>query len=288
MTTGATFAADWLDLREPFDAAARNPDLAARFIAALPPRPVLIDLGAGGGSLFRWLAPRIGGDQAWLLVDADAGLLEHALAITAAWADVHGFAVRSALDGLTLRTQGGIWRLTTRVADLADLAPLDIGQADAIVCSALLDLVSARWIARLAAATRGPVLACLNVDGHDATCPPHAADRAVTTGFRRDQARDKGFGPALGRHATAAVRAAFTARGFTVVAAPSPWRIPPDAAAMLAALVHGHAVAATLRLPAARGAIAHWQSTRLRQIAAGRLAMRVGHRDVLALPHGDP
>ena len=145
-----------------------------------------------------------------------------------------------------------------------------------------------RSISNLAAATRGPVLACLNVDGHDAMRPPHAADRAVTTGFRRDQARDKGFGPALGRHAAAAFRAAFTASGFAVTTASSPWRIPAEAAAMLTALVDGHAAAAALRLPAARGAIAHWQRTRLRQIAAGRLAIRVGHRDVLALPHGDP
>ena len=282
-----TFDAGWLDLREPFDAAARNPALAARFIAALPQRPVIMDLGAGGGSLFRWLAPRIGGDQAWLLVDADAGLLEHALRITAAWAGAHGFAVRAGSGGLTIRAPGGLWRLASRVADLADLAPLDIHEADAIVCSALLDLVSARWIAGLAADVCGPVLTCLNVDGHDAMRPLHGTDRAITAGFRRDQGRDKGFGPALGRHVEAAFRAAFAAEGFTVSTAESDWRIPPGAAQMLSALVQGHAAAATGWMPAARGTIAHWQKVRLRQIATGRLAMRIGHRDLLAIPNGD-
>ena len=282
-----TFDAGWLDLREPVDAAARNTVLADRFIAALPPRPIIMDLGAGGGSLFRWLAPRIGGDQAWLLVDADAGLLEHALHITAAWGAAQGFAVRTG-GGLALRTPGGIWRIGAKVADLADLAPLDTGAADGVVCSALLDLVSPAWITALASEVTGPVLACLNVDGHDTMLPRHAADRAITTGFRRDQSRDKGFGPSVGRHAEAAFLAAFAEEGFAVSTAPSEWRIPAGAAQMLTALVDGHAAAALRWMPSSRGAIAAWRKARLRQIATGRLAMRIGHRDLLAVPLDAP
>jgi hypothetical protein len=36
--------------------------------------------------------------------------------------------------------------------------------------------------------------------------------------------------------------------------------------------------------PPQRAAIADWLHARLRQIAAGRLAIRIGHRDSLALP----
>ncbi len=282
-----TFDAGWLDLREPFDAAARHAGLADRFIAALPPRPVIMDLGAGGGSLFRWLAPRIGGDQAWLLVDADASLLDHALNITAAWGAAQGFAVRAA-SGLMLRTPGGIWRIGAKVADLADLAPLDIGAADGVVCSALLDLVSPGWIAALAGEVTGPVLTCLNVDGHDTMLPRHAADRTITTGFRRDQSRNKGFGPSVGRHAEAFFQAAFADEGFAVSTAASPWHIPAGSAQMLSALVDGHAAAAARWMRSSRGTIAAWRKSRLRQIAAGRLAMRVGHRDLLAVPLDAP
>ena len=49
------FDGDWLDLREPHDAAARDPGLAAMLSAALPARPRVLDLGAGTGSLLRWL-----------------------------------------------------------------------------------------------------------------------------------------------------------------------------------------------------------------------------------------
>ena len=57
MTT-EEFDLEWLDLREPFDAFARNEALADALVAVLPARPRLLDLGAGTGSLLRWLAPR--------------------------------------------------------------------------------------------------------------------------------------------------------------------------------------------------------------------------------------
>ena len=281
-----TFDAGWLALRERFDAAARSPALAARFAAALPDAPVIADLGAGTGSLFRWLAPRIGRDQGWLLVDADAGLLETGLGAIAHWARARGHGVRPDGDGIAIETGAATWRVAARLADLAAIDRIGLAAADAVACSALLDLVSPRWIGALAARVRGPFLACLNVDGRDALLPRHAGDAAVRTGFRRDQARDKGFGPAAGRHAVAAVQAAFGARGFAVETAPSDWRIGAAEAEMLVALVHGHADAAARWMPSARGAIAAWERARVRQALAGRLAMRVGHRDVLALKQG--
>ena len=69
---------------------------------------------------------------------------------------------------------------------------------DAVVCSALLDLVSTAWLARLCDALTVPFLACLTADGRDTWRPRHPHDALVRTAFRRDMRRDKGFGPALG------------------------------------------------------------------------------------------
>jgi hypothetical protein len=55
----------------------------------------------------------------------------------------------------------------------------------------------------------------------------------------------------------------------------SDWRIPPTADAMLRELVLGYA-----RIAANRD----WQRARLEQIVQGELAIRIGHRDILALP----
>ena len=72
---------DWLALREPADAAARDPELAA--LAARPARRPgarwsIRDLGCGTGSLGRWLAPQLPGPQHWILHDRDTALLARA------------------------------------------------------------------------------------------------------------------------------------------------------------------------------------------------------------------
>ena len=230
------FAADWLALREPFDAAARDVGLARRLAAALPARPVVLDLGAGSGSLFRWLAPVIGRAQVWLLADADEELLLTRLrrhrtlggrARLDSDAGPSGAAGAHAGRGVA---GGGVPPRSG-----ADAPPLDA--ADVVVCSALLDLVSAAWLERLVATLSTPLLACLNVDGRDAFLPRHPLDAAVRGGFRADQGRDKGFGPALGPCAPAALHAALAAAGFAAASAPSDWRIPRSALAMLGELV---------------------------------------------------
>ena len=284
-----TFDADWLALREPFDGVSRSFELAARLDDVLPARPRILDIGAGTGSLFRWLAPIIDRAQAWILFDTDARLLEDAFAETADWAEDMGYATSwpgiGSRRALLVHTPGGAWRMEARVIDLSDVPEVlsSVG-ADAVVCSALLDLVSVRWLQRFADALRTPFLACLSVDGHDAFLPAHPFDRTVLRAFRRDQGRDKGLGPAIGPRAPQVLHAMLAARGFEVATSPSDWRIPATAAAMLDDIVTEHGRVATRHLPAYRAAIDRWYADRLRQIDRRRLAIRIGHRDSLALP----
>ena len=92
----AAFDADWLDLREAADHAARS---RAGIEQSLPPRSRrrILDLGAGTGSNCRYLAPRLGGDQQWWLLDADPRLLVAAAGRFAHWAARQGFGCR--IDG---------------------------------------------------------------------------------------------------------------------------------------------------------------------------------------------
>ena len=116
------FERDWLALREPFDHAALNVALARRLADRPAGRPRLIDLGAGTGSLFRYLAPIIGRRQDWVLVDADAALLDDAFGRTAAWARRQGFAATSPGDALLVHTPRGLWRMQVVQRDLAAVA----------------------------------------------------------------------------------------------------------------------------------------------------------------------
>ena len=74
------FSTDWLTLRECADARARDGSLAASLLASRPAGPTLrvVDLGSGIGANLRYLAPRLGHDQYWLLIDHDSTLLDYA------------------------------------------------------------------------------------------------------------------------------------------------------------------------------------------------------------------
>ncbi|NKC29974.1 class I SAM-dependent methyltransferase [Falsiroseomonas selenitidurans] len=285
-----SFDGDWLALREPHDAAARDQGLAALLAAALPARPRVLDLGAGTGSLLRWLAPLIGRAQAWTLVDADGLLLRRAFAETEDFADAFDWpATYATRKTLLVHAPGGAWRVEGLVADLRD-APrgLPLEQVDAVVNTALCDLVSADWVARIAAACaarRLPFYAALNVTGRERFTPPHRGDALVARGFTRDQNRDKGFGGiALGARAPAAIAAAFAAQGYTVHRAPSDWRIPRQDAEMVAQLASGHARAAMGQLRRERSRILDWAMDRRAQAGLMQLAARIGHADLLCLP----
>lgn len=285
-----SFDGDWLDQREPFDAHARSPELAFRLAEALPARPRLLDLGAGTGSLTRWLGPIIGRSQAWTLADADRFLIERAFVTISDRANAIGWSTTwPGKRTLLVHSPRGTWRIEGHVADLRAMpGGLPLHGVDAVVCTALCDLVSAGWIERLAeacAARRLPFYAALNVDGRERFIPPHPLDGLVLGGFARDQGRDKGFGGrALGAKATEALAAAFRARGYAVHRAASPWIVGPGQEDFAAELAFGHAEAARHALPREAGRIGRWLEAREDQAAAGRLRARIGHADLLALP----
>jgi SAM-dependent methyltransferase len=327
------FDAGWLTLREPFDQTARSVALAQRLADRLPRRPRLLDLGAGTGSLFRFLAPIIGRGQDWIIVDRDADLLDEAFGRTAAWARRQGFAATAPGDRLLVSTPHGLWRMQAVQRDLTVSFPSPLGRgsgggagrhkaevgtlpfdrttpppyplpkgegenvpapasaypdADAVLCSALLDLVSAAWLGQLFDSLHVPFLASLTVDGRDAWQPRHPNDALVRSAFRRDQRREKGFGPALGLAASSATLKALAVRDFATASAPTDWHVPRAALRMQRALIDGAADAARDASPAHSRAITDWQAARLRQAMRGRLAITIGHRDILALPQGIP
>ncbi|MBR0648977.1 class I SAM-dependent methyltransferase [Roseomonas terrae] len=284
------FDGDWLDLREAYDAVARDLELGIALAEALPARPRLLDLGSGTGSLIRWLGPIIDRAQAWTMVDADAGLMSRAFDTMAERAEAIGLnATFPGKKTLLVHTPGGAWRVEGLLADLADapdVLPLD--RVDAVVCSALCDLVSRGWVTRMAAACaarRLPFYASLNVTGRERFLPPHPIDAIVMRGFRRDQRRDKGFGgTALGPAATEALATAFAAQGYTVLRTASDWRIDRRSREMAGMIAEGHAKAA---LPWERrrfDAILAWSKARADQAMARRLSVMIGHQDLLALP----
>ncbi|MEA2195676.1 MAG: hypothetical protein QOG42_2165 [Solirubrobacteraceae bacterium] len=285
------FDAGWLRLREPFDLAARDGGLAGRFGAALRVERHgthrIVDLAAGTGAGFRALAPLLGGDQDWLLVDHDPLLIAEQSAEITRWALCNGWRCR-ALDGqVEVEGATGRWRARAHTLDLAlDLEALDSSACDGVITTAFLDLVSAAWIDRLCSLLekrRLPLLAALTVDGRRRWRPALPADASIDEGFRRHQSTDKGFGKALGAAAAEYLADRLAQLGYEVSVAPSDWCIGAGEPDMLLPLIDESAAAATEMQPAQATVLADWATVRRMQACSGVLALDVGHADVLAI-----
>jgi hypothetical protein len=286
------FVTGWLTLRERLDRLARDRRLAVTLAQRLPMRPAILDLGAGTGSLFRFMAPIIARPQRWIFADADRSLIEAAFDLTADWARKSGFTPRSRrgsrMPALSIGTPQGLWRIDALAIDLAK-APrgLPLDEVDAVTCSALLDLASRHWMERLFEVLCTPFYASMTVDGRDAWFPPHPADATVRLAFRRDQRREKGLGPALGVEATRTAEELLTALGFDTLAADSDWRIVRGERSLGRLLAGMTARAASQAMPARAGTIGNWYRARLDDAGRARLAICIGHSDILGFPPPD-
>ena len=284
------FDASWLRLREPFDAAARDRDLAAHFAAATARRGTrrIVDLAAGSGASFRALAPLIGGDQDWLLVDHDPSLIAAQAAETTRWAERSGWALHDTVEAVTITSTCGEWCMRSSALDLAQaLEAVDFAACDGVTTSAFLDLASGAWLERLSVPLirHGlPFLAMLTVDGRRGWHPAHRADERIDAAFQSDQTRDKGFGAAIGTAATAYLSERLAAAGYAVCIARSDWRIGAGHREMLLHMVEESVRVAEESEPANAALVADWSAERHAQIRSGLLSLEVGHLDMLAIP----
>jgi hypothetical protein len=292
------FSAEWLALREPHAAAARAAALVERLrrdgaSADRGPRTI-VDLGAGSGANLRWLAPRLGGEQVWRLVDHDAALLAAAEPALGAWAASRGAELRvdgaprgAGLAELVVRGENFSCRVRRTRLDLASALPrIELPSRPLVTSSALLDLVSARWLDELAQRCRAAaadVYFGLTYDGRTVCTPAEPEDAEVLELFNRHQRGDKGFGPALGP--TAALRAldVFASLGFDVTTQASDWRIPARDASFQRALLAGWLTAAVEIAPQRADALHAWHARRLAHVDALRSEIVVGHLDLVGL-----
>jgi len=252
------FTADWLDLREPVDAASRSMRLT-RDVAAILPRYRaidILDLGAGTGANVRYLAGKLPLPQRWMLVDRDERLLSRA---SRAWAS-------RCLD------------LQHAVLD----ASLFSGRA-LVTASALLDLASEAWLQALVARCReagAAVLFALTYDGRMDFAPAELEDEAMCELVNQHQRTDKGLGPAEGPAAVARASELFTAAGYYVEREASDWELTPESHELQRQLIAGWADASVATAPDQSAAVADWRARRIAHVDAGRSQLIVGNKDL--------
>ncbi|MDX2143523.1 MAG: hypothetical protein SFV19_09220 [Rhodospirillaceae bacterium] len=265
-------------MREPADVQARNVKVvdACRRHFADRESVTVCDLGTGTGASLRAFADILPERQHWTLVDHDKRNLAAAGEALTAWADT---ATRSG-DGLTLQRGPRQIEVALRVFDFAkDPAAAWTAETNLVTASALLDLASKGWIARLANAVskqKAAVLATLTFDGTIIADPTHALDKSVAEAFCLHQTRNKGFGPAAGPDAANVLQQSMERLGYKVVAGSSPWRLQDHTSKLFVRTVEG--IADAVRETGKVELVDDWLEARLNHT---RL-LEIGHHDVFA------
>ncbi|WP_229073190.1 class I SAM-dependent methyltransferase [Actinoplanes sp. DH11] len=220
------FSPDWLALREPADAEARDASLLKELPAGIR---VIRDLGCGTGSMGRWLAPRLPLPQHWIMTDRDPALLPLA---------AEGMPPQVTVD--------------THLRDVTELTPGDLTDVDLVTCSALLDVLTAAEVEALVAVcaeARVSVLFTLSVTGEVRMAPDDPLDREVEAAFNEHQRREVGGRRLLGPDAPAFAAAAFEKAGARVLTGASAWRLGPARTALTTEWLKGWAGAAGEQRP---------------------------------------
>lgn len=282
-------AASWLSLREGADGQARSTELVREVAAVLPHEDLLVvhDLGSGTGSMGRWLAPLLMARSApqvtppltplltqpfarqhWVLHDRDADLLAEA-------------AVRPVVRG------GEPVSVRIRCGDVTWLSADDLSGAGLITASALLDMLTAAELERLAGvcvAADCPALITLSVTGRVELEPADPMDRAIRDAFNAHQRRNVGRARLLGPDAADAAVEAFRRQGVQVLVRPSPWRLGAADAALTTHWLQGWVGAACAQDPDLIDDAAPYLLRRIASAVDGGLRVTVRHDDLLAMP----
>jgi SAM-dependent methyltransferase len=273
------FSREWLGLREPADAAARNTTVANTVSARFAQRDKLyiVDLGCGTGANLRATASMLPNEQHWRLVDSDLALLDVARATLISWAD------QAERNGDQLKLQKGNAKITADFACInlaTDLARAFSPVPDLVTASAFFDLVSEEFIRSLArhcADMNSVFYTALTYNGVQRWSPHRPADNQMASAFHQHQLRDKGFGPAAGPMAVSLLADQFRLNGYLVTEGESPWVLGRNDRMLIEELMHGHATAAAETGLVDTKTLETW-------VKVQRSAAEIGHTDTFAVP----
>ncbi len=300
MTTEPAPFADFLAAKFALDSRSLDPQVQADLVRGLQrwPVPQCLDLGAGTGASVRrmleWRGPR---PWSLTLVERDPNLV--------AFAQAQALQTLAALGEAALARDGAIRSFDGRIVLHFETRAVEACRPairfDAVIAHAFLDLVPLgptltrirRWLS-----PEGLLYAAINYDGETELEPRHADagfESELLDAYNQSMEARRVDGERTGgAYCGRRLRALLPRHGFAIVReGRSDWCIVPqsggyrdrDAAclAVLLGLIGGEAARAGFD----PHRLQRWQAERTRLMLAGRLALRVRNRDVLARAAGE-
>jgi SAM-dependent methyltransferase len=205
--------ATYLDAKRGLDDRSLNRDVLDAFAAALPPKPTILEVGAGTATMAQRL-------HEWGVVDAGR------------WVAVDAHEPALSVGRERVGDRLGDLNIEFRVADAFEYAAATDERFDAVVGCAFFDVVDAAPAVEALSAVAPLAYAPITYDGETTLSPGDPEDDAVLDAYHRHMREYRPGGP---EGATALTDAAES----VVAAGPSPWRIdPPYSAAERTVLAH--------------------------------------------------
>jgi|AntRauMinimDraft_4_1070384.scaffolds.fasta_scaffold03646_2 hypothetical protein len=257
--TGDDFAAvdhaTYLDAKRGLDDRSLNRDVLDAFAAALPPKPTILEVGAGTATMVQRL-------RDWGVVEAGRWVA----------VDAHEPALSVGRDraGDCL----GDLDVEFRVADAFEYAAATDERFDAVVGCAFFDVVDAAPAVEALSAVAPLAYAPITYDGETTLSPADPEDDAVLDAYHRHMREYRPGGP---EGATALADAADS----VVAAGPSPWRIePPYSPAERTVFAH---LLDTIESAVGETGydVSDWAARRRAAMADGEITYKAENRDLL-------
>lgn len=275
------FTSEWLALREPLDITSHNQNVLRTCVDAFKNQETLsiCDLGSGTGASVRALSPLLPKRQFWTLVDHDAENLSAAKDILKSWGD----STQVISGGIAIKRSRLYIEVQFLLCDLAiEILPW-LPKTDLVTASALFDLTSDDWIARIVnkiSESKLSLLAVLNFDGRINVSPSHILDEKMFESFRAHQKTDKGFGNAAGPNAVSVLEDLLQNTDYKVTSGNSPWRMGFESRLLINETLKGIAAAATDTGMLKKSEVRNWLDDRIVKTES----LIIGHRDIFAQP----
>lgn len=279
------FSSHWLALREPVDHASRSMAVRTAMLTELRrlhgrslSQLQVVDLGCGSGSNLRAVAPLLGREQSWQLLDHDEGLLDAARHAIASWSDQ---VVSDTSSAFCVRKGTCEIHIEFCKADLNQEVKRWVHRdgVSLVTASALFDLVSQQWLDHFMNELDCPLYAALTYDGRMEWSPVHPLDAMVTEAFNVHQMTDKGFGAAAGPKAVDIMGHLAQQRGHSVTRGDSSWHLGPGDTSLHHQLLQGIASAAVQTGMVGAPDANDWLAARMDAVS-----VRIGHTDLFIAP----
>ena len=287
--TETNFTTDWLTERFRFDAAARNKLVEGTCLNLFQEADHLhiVDIGAGHGSNFFYLFPKIKQQQTWTFVELNTGLLEASLKRIARFATDQQYPVKQEKNWISFKIGGKeikVVGLNASFLQLNEVVPLS--EVDLVTAGAVFDLLSVDLFERFASLlvqTRTPLLSTINYLGM-AMFPEKERDAFYLQLYNNHMLRQQDFGQSMGPHCVEHMKAYFQKNSVATALGESNWEVGTNDHRMHQFLLGfmKEAIGELLETAEEQRALASWLADKESMVKKGELITQVFHQDLVA------